>query len=115
MLLKSSGDYIGWCGLKYLSDINETDLEFRLMKKYWNKGYAIESSVAVLNYGFDILKLDRIVGRAASENVRSINVLQKLGMVFEKSFVAHLPCRQYEITQSAWYKQREKMQVLKMN
>ncbi len=115
VLLKSSGEYIGFCGLKYLSDINETDLGFRLMKKYWNKGYATEASVATLDYGFDTLKLEKIVGRAATDNLRSLNVLQKLGMVFEKDFVAHRACQQFRITQGAWRKQRELISASKTN
>lgn len=116
LLLKSTGDYIGFCGLKYLAELNEADLGFRLMKKYWNQGYATESSVAALNYGFDTLQLEKIVGRAASENTRSLRVLEKLGMVFETDFREHgRPCRQYMLTGNGWSKHKELFFTDKLN
>ncbi len=73
---------IGWCGLKYHSDTQETDLGYRFMQPYWNKGYATESALACLNYGFEKLKLKRIIANAMKENTASINVMKKLGMTY---------------------------------
>lgn len=81
--------YIGWCGLNYNEDIDETDLGFRLLKKTWGHGYATEAASACLNYGFSQLGLKKIIGRALIENTLSIRVLTKLGMKFEKKFEAH--------------------------
>ena len=89
LLLKSSMQYIGWCGLKYDPASKETDLGFRLLKTFWNKGYATEASLRSLEFGFKELKLDKIVGRAMRENRASINILKKIGMTFEKEFEAH--------------------------
>ncbi|MCX6292464.1 MAG: GNAT family N-acetyltransferase [Bacteroidetes bacterium] len=108
MSLKATGEYIGWCGIKYLADLDETDLGFRLMKKFWDKGYATESSVAALSYGFDQLALKSILGRAAKDNIRSIRVLKKLGMVYEKDFFEHdRVCEQHRLTNEMWNKQKE--------
>src|ERR1700760_1106177 len=49
---KETGDFIGWCGLKYLEDKQFSDLGYRLLKKHWGKGYATEASIACVNYGF---------------------------------------------------------------
>jgi len=89
VLLKKSFEYIGWCGLKYDPDSTETDLGFRLLKKFWNNGYATEASLRSVEYGFNDLRIERIIGRAMQENIASINVLKKIGMVFEKEFEAH--------------------------
>jgi RimJ/RimL family protein N-acetyltransferase len=89
MLLKDTGEYLGWCGLKYDPASNETDLGFRLLKKFWNKGYATEAAFRSIEYGFKDLKFEKIIGRAMQENVASISVLKKTGMVFEKEFEAH--------------------------
>lgn len=48
------------------------------------KGYATESALASLNYGFKKLNLKRIIGRAMKENIASIKVLQKIGLEYEK-------------------------------
>jgi len=110
ILDKSTGEYIGWCGLKFLEDINETDLGYRLLQKYWGKGIATESSIAVLDYGFLTLGLKRIVGRVVQENISSLNVLKKLGMKFEKKFEAHgYQCEQYFLEGQMWQEHREKL------
>ena len=49
--LKSNLEFIGWCGLKYLSETNEVDLGYRFMQKFWGKGYATEAAVACMSMG----------------------------------------------------------------
>ncbi|MFP3833340.1 GNAT family N-acetyltransferase [Chryseobacterium sp. SIMBA_028] len=83
---KSNNEFLGWCGLKYDSSKDETDLGFRFFEKFWNRGVATESAIACLKYGLGQLKLKKIVGRAMSENIASIKVLQKLGFTFDKEF-----------------------------
>lgn len=80
---KSTGEFIGWCGLKY-NEEKLVDIGFRLFRKTWNKGYATEAAAATLAYGFNTLKLEEIIGRASEENKASISVLMKLGMNFWK-------------------------------
>jgi RimJ/RimL family protein N-acetyltransferase len=80
--LKETGESLGWCGLKYHSDSGDTDLGYRLMKRYWGKGYATEAGRACLDYGFKEFGLKRIIGRVATGNLASIQVLKKLGMTF---------------------------------
>lgn len=86
---KETGNTLGWCGLKYHDDTDETDLGYRFMQKHWGKGYATEASLACIDYGFKVLKLDRIIGRAMKENKNSINVLKKTGMAFHKEELCH--------------------------
>jgi len=78
--LKSSSEFTGWCGLKYIAERNEYDLGYRYLSAYWGKGYATEAAMACLQFGFEIRKLERIVGRAMPENVASLRVLEKCGM-----------------------------------
>ncbi len=83
---KTNGEFLGWCGLKYVEKLNETDIGFRFFEEYWNKGYATESAKACIKYGFENLNLKTIVGRAMAENLASIKVLEKLGLKYEKEF-----------------------------
>ena len=80
--LKSDLEFIGWCGLKYLSETNEVDLGYRFRKKFWGKGYATEGGLACIAYGFNQLNLRRIVARALPGNLASIRVLEKCGMKY---------------------------------
>jgi len=84
---KESNEFIGWCGLKYGELENQTDIGFRFFEEEWNKGYATESAAACLKYGFEVLKLNRIIGRAMKENTASIKVLEKIGLVYETDCV----------------------------
>lgn len=79
-------EWIGWCGLKYIPELDETDVGFRFFRRYWGRGYATEAARACLDYGFGALGLKRIVGRAMKENAASVRVLQKIGMEFWKEF-----------------------------
>lgn len=83
---KRTFKFIGWCGLRYSREKNEYDIGFRFLKNYWNKGFATETAKKCLEYGFEALKIDRIVGRAMKENIGSIKVLEKIGMKFKENF-----------------------------
>lgn len=83
---KTTSKFIGWCGLKYSLDKDEYDIGFRFFKQYWNRGFATETALRCLDFGFNDLGLERIVGRAMKENIASIKVLAKIGMTFKEIF-----------------------------
>ncbi len=83
---KIDNQFIGWCGLKFTEELNEFDIGFRLFKEYWNMGYATETAKACIDFGFDKFGMTEIVGRAMKENIGSIKVLEKIGLVFSNSF-----------------------------
>lgn len=85
--LKKTNEFLGWCGLKYEEEKGETDLGYRFYKKYWGKGYATEAAKACVNYGFSVLKVKKIVGRAYVENKASIEVLKKCNLTFNNEFM----------------------------
>ncbi|GAB3346874.1 GNAT family N-acetyltransferase [Marilutibacter aestuarii] len=80
---KSTGELVGFCGLKYLEDLCETDIGYRFLPRYWGLGYATESATAVMRHGTDILGLKRIIGLVEPGNAGSIRVLEKLGLGLE--------------------------------
>lgn len=83
---KGSNEFLGWCGLKYTPSLDEYDIGFRLFKKHWNKGIATEAAKACIDYGFFKIGLTRIVGRAMTENLASIRVLEKIGLVYKENY-----------------------------
>lgn len=101
--IKETGEYIGWCGLKYLINKDKTDIGYRFAKPFWGKGYATESAAACLNDGFNRLHLDKIIATAMKENLASINVFKKLGLKFSKD--EDCGCQPgviYQITKEDW-------------
>ncbi len=81
---KASNQVIGFAGLKYLPELAETDIGFRFLPEYWGKGIATEVSKEIIAYGFDHLKLKRIIGIAMPDNIGSCRVLEKIGLQFYK-------------------------------
>jgi ribosomal-protein-alanine N-acetyltransferase len=101
MVSKQDGAVIGFAGLKYLDDLQEVDLGFGLLPEHWGRGLAVEAGQALLAYGFNQLRLKRILGLVDPQNARSIRALTKLGFIFEKSIEYHsLPTTQYVRTAS---------------
>jgi RimJ/RimL family protein N-acetyltransferase len=105
MVFLKDGAFIGWCGLRYYAPKNEVDLGYRLMKKYWGMGFATEASKEILRYGFEILGLQKIIGKSMPENLGSLKVLKKLGMSFKgyhRDPSDPMPFVVYDISQSEY-------------
>ncbi|MEP6615202.1 MAG: GNAT family N-acetyltransferase [Ginsengibacter sp.] len=93
---KNGNVFIGWCGLKYRSDLEEIDLGYRLKKSAWGMGFATEAASATLEHGFRNLNIPLITGRAHIDNTSSIRVLEKIGMHFiREEIVDDCPVRTY--------------------
>lgn len=91
LLHKERGDFMGWCGLKLVTEpvnghVLFHDLGYRLIPRFWGQGYASEAGAAALDYGFDRLKLDSIYAAAHTGNQASNRVLEKLGFARNGSF-----------------------------
>lgn len=59
--------------------------------KYYNKGYASEAAHAVLKYGFEKMKLHRIIATCQPDNISSYRVMEKIGMRREGFFKKCIP------------------------
>lgn len=83
---KSSGNMIGWAGLKWITEpINQQvayyDLGYRFAKASWGKGYGTEAATAVRDYGFREMKLEALFAIADSDNIGSNKILRRCGFV----------------------------------
>lgn len=79
----SSGDLIGCCGLRPFN-INENSYEIgcHFCKKHWGKGYAKEGLKKVIDYCFKELKGEKIFVGHHPENLKSKNLVHKLGFKY---------------------------------
>jgi ribosomal-protein-alanine N-acetyltransferase len=79
---KDSGKVIGYCGLIFLDGTTEVEVAYGMAKSSWGKGFATEAARASLKFGFEELKLEKIVAVVNPENISSQRVLEKLRMKY---------------------------------
>ena len=77
---------MGLCGLIKRESLPEPDLGFAFLPEFEGLGYGFESAASVLTYGRSVLGLNDILAITDTDNQRSIKLLEKLGMKFEKTF-----------------------------
>ena len=82
--LKETNESIGMCGLIRRATLEDVDIGYAFLPRFWRKGYAVESARAVRDYGRDVVGLKRLVAITDPANEGSIRVLEKIGMKFEK-------------------------------
>lgn len=73
---------IGMCGLVKRDTLPDPDIGFALLPAFWNQGYVTEAAQAAMQHGREALGMRVILGITTPGNVRSIAVLQKLGLSF---------------------------------
>lgn len=80
LVLRSSDAVIGFCGLVHPGNQADAEIKYALKREYWGRGYATEAVMAMLTYGQQEKRLDKIIATIAPENTPSKNVLVKAGM-----------------------------------
>lgn len=73
---------IGICGILRRDFLDHAELGYALMPDYCGCGYAVEAAKATLELARDDLQLSRLIAITASDNKRSIKLLEKIGMLF---------------------------------
>ena len=86
IVLKSTGEVIGTI------DYAETDIKsrsaevgYQIGKAWWGLGYTTEALQAVIRHCFETVKLNRLWADCDIDNVSSVRVMQKAGMIREES------------------------------
>ena len=82
--LTETGETIGMCGLIKRDALEDVDIGYAFLPKFWSQGYAIEAAQGVMKFAKEVLGLKRIVAIVDPANAGSVRVLEKLGMTFEK-------------------------------
>ena len=85
--LKEDETRIGMCGLVNRPGLENVDIGFALLPGYEGKGYGYESAKAVLEYAFDELDFQRIVAITEQNNLKSIRLLEKIGLSFKDKII----------------------------
>lgn len=90
----SHGEYFMWCielkeSGKVIGSVSITEMDrhykvaelgYGILKAYWNQGYATEATVAVLDYLFCTVGVQRVFARIVTENLASVRLALRLNM-----------------------------------
>jgi RimJ/RimL family protein N-acetyltransferase len=94
---RSSKNFVGLFGLKLGNkEYKNGEVWYKIHPDFWNKGIATESLNRILDFVFNELKLHRIEAGCAVENIASIKVMEKAGMIKEGR------CRKVLPLESGW-------------
>lgn len=80
--LQVDGTLIGDCTLNILRDPEAAVLGYSLNPAYQRHGYALEAARGVCSWALAQARFTRVIAAVDPENVRSIALLEKLGMRF---------------------------------
>lgn len=80
-------ELIGCCGLRpFENQPNTLEIGFHIKKEYWNQGYATEAATAMIDYAFNTLKIKELKAGHNPKNIKSKNLLLKLGFIYEDKY-----------------------------
>lgn len=93
----------GFCGYWFFHDPPELQLLYSLAPTHWNKGLATEAARAMIRYGFEEKSFASVIASADAPNLASLQVLEKIGLRFEKrSDKNGLATVYYRLRRSEW-------------
>lgn len=82
MVLKSTGEVVGDCGLtrQNVDTVDEIEIGYHVRRDLWGQGLAPEAAGACRNYGFERLGAERLISLIRPENLPSRRVAEKVGL-----------------------------------
>lgn len=73
-----------------LSGVQAGKLGFATAADYWRRGYALDATGTLMDFGFRELKLHRISAAMGPDNAASIAIVRRLGMTYEGRIRDHV-------------------------
>ncbi len=92
MIDKETGEFMGWSGLRLNTEYNMNgftryyDVGYRIIERFWGKGYATESGKAAVKYAFEVMNLPEIYATTEIGNEGSHHALLKIGLSYVEDF-----------------------------
>jgi [ribosomal protein S5]-alanine N-acetyltransferase len=107
---KETGELIGTCDFLWWSvEHKKAEIGYIISKEFWNRGIMSEAVKKLIQFGFEVMELNRIEARCNENNIASARVMEKVGMKFEgmmrealfiKGYYWNLKC--YSILKRDW-------------
>ncbi|WP_163322017.1 GNAT family N-acetyltransferase [Draconibacterium mangrovi] len=94
VVLKETEDFIGVAGFSLSNNrFKLGEIYYKLDPVYWGNGYATELAKRLVLLGFNTFGLHKVEAGVATENIKSVKVLEKIGMTREGLRRKILPIR----------------------
>jgi [ribosomal protein S5]-alanine N-acetyltransferase len=96
LLRRDDGRFVGRAGFSLCAEVDQFELGYSLAPEFWGRGYATEIAAALARHFFRLNIRDCFIAFAHVDNAASLNVLEKIGMRFERTGPMNgLPCHIY--------------------
>ncbi len=91
VVLKSTGEVIGNCGLMRQDVEGESLVEvgYHFRRDHWGHGYATEAARSCMDHAFQRLNVEKVISLILPENLPSRRVAERNGMVVERQLIFH--------------------------
>jgi RimJ/RimL family protein N-acetyltransferase len=80
VLLKSTDEFIGLCGLGKRPELENVEIGYALLPEFYGKGYGIEAAKGTIDFAKNNLKINTLVAITAKNNDKSHRILEQLDM-----------------------------------
>jgi ribosomal-protein-alanine N-acetyltransferase len=89
MILKSTGDMIGDCGVtvQQVDGADELEVGYHLHRDHWRQGYATEAAQACRDWAFSNRNVDHVISLIRPKNMPSRHVAERNGMTIWKEII----------------------------
>lgn len=77
---------IGMCGIINRDNLDNPDIGFAFLPEFNGNGFAYEIANATINYAKDTLNIAKIEAITTADNIKSIRLIEKIGLHFIKTF-----------------------------
>jgi RimJ/RimL family protein N-acetyltransferase len=100
---KDKNELIGLAAFLTNNDLDK-ELGYRFREPYWGKGYATEIAEGMINYSFNVLKIEKITADVWVNNIPSAKVLSKFLKPVKEFYNKNDDCtdRRYELLKKDW-------------
>ena len=77
-----SGALLGFCGHRQFEDGETVELLYGILPEHTGDGLVTEAATEVMRHGFQDCGFEKVIAVTDTPNQKSVNVMQRLGMVF---------------------------------
>lgn len=91
LIRKDDNQFVGQCGLtiQHFNNQQVVEIGYLLQRDYWHQGYASEAATGAKHYAFDQLGIPEVWSIIRDNNLASMNVAIRNGMLVRGKMVKH--------------------------